>query len=398
MQQAHPAAPDSARLRFAIAILVVSELFGTSLWFSTNGVAAELRAALDLSPAGIGWLTNATQSGFIAGTLLVALTGLADRFAASRVFFVSCLLGAGANAVFALNTQSLAFAVALRFLVGVSLAGIYPLGMKLVVSWTPGRASTTLSLLVAMLAIGTALPHGVRGVAGALPWQGVVLSSSLLALVAGATVLWLGDGPHLPSAGRQPVRLGVALQAFRVPAFRAAAFGYFGHMWELYAFWALLPFLIVGTLPAAAASPSIVSLLSFTVIAIGGAGCIAGAALARRSGSQRVAAVSLAVSGLCCLLFPPAALAGPMAVLALLLLWGATVVTDSPQFSALSAAACPPHAVGSALALQNAIGFLISMVSIALSSALLDRWGTQVTWLLLPGPILGVIAILRWRG
>lgn len=383
----------------AITVIVIAQFFGTSLWFTSNSAAFELQAQLGLSAAGVGWLTNAVQGGFIAGTLLAALTGLADRFPASRIFCAAALGGALLNAAFVLLYGDYALALLLRFGVGLALAGIYPLGMKLVISWTRGHTGGTLALLVGMLTLGTALPHGLRGLGAGWPWQSAVLASSALAVLAAFAILALGDGPHLKRPARPPgLRTDAARQAFALPEFRAAAFGYFGHMWELYAFWTLIPFLIAMT--AAAPVPAETSLLSFAAIGIGAIGCFIGGLASIKVGSARVAALALGISGLMCLIYP---LTGPLLGqplerplrLALLLLWGIAVVADSPQFSSLSGRACPPELVGSALSIQNAIGFAITTAAIALATGLLPDWGELVCFLLLPGPLLGLIGMRR---
>ena len=382
-----------------IAIIVVAQLLGTSLWFSTNSAADDLTRAWGVGPSGIGWLTNAVQLGFIVGTLSIAFTGLADRYRASRIFALSAVLGACANAGFALCANGLADGMAWRFVVGLCLAGVYPLGMKLVVSWAPQQAGAALAWLVGMLTLGTALPQGVRVLGAHLPWQMVLLVSSLLALMAAAMVMWLGDGPHLklrdPSS---PAAQANVLRAFKAPALRASAFAYFGHMWELYAFWTLVPMLIrITDLPGRLGVGSVAG-LSFVVIGVGALGCVLGGWMSVRIGSARVAAVALGLSACCCLVFPWVSEAPAWLLLGTLLIWGMSAVADSPQFSALSSQACPPDAVGSTLAVQNGIGFAITLVAIAMTTSVVDHVGVEVAWWLLPGPLLGLIAVRPlWR-
>lgn len=385
-------------MRRPVAVIVLAQLFGTSLWFSANSAADGLVRAWGIGAADIGTLTNAVQLGFILGTLGFALSGLADRYPASRIFALCALLGALGNGAFARFADGMAVGVPLRFAVGVCLAGVYPLGMKLVVSWVPQRAGAALSLLVGMLTLGTALPHGVRLVGAGWTWQATMAVSSVLALMAAAMILWLGDGPHLQRRhGAPPLRLRQVLQAFARPAVRASALGYFGHQWELYAMWTLAPALVVLS-GLAAGGTAQVSGLAFAIIGIGALGCMGGGWWSQRIGSARVAATALALSALCCAAYPFSLGWSAGAKTGLLLLWGAAAVADSPHFSALSARACPPEAVGSVLALQNSIGFAITMVSIQLGTAWVEAWGAAIAWLLLPGPLLGLVGLFPlWR-
>lgn len=381
------------RDRIAVPVIVFAQLFGTSLWFTANGVGDSLQQSWGLGIDGLGALTGAVQLGFIVGTLLFALSGTADVFRASRLFLVSTIVGAAANLGFAWMARDLASATVFRFVTGMALAGIYPVGMKLIVGWAPERRGEALAWLVGMLTLGTALPHLMRGIGIGVSWSWVVSTASLLAVVGGTMVAWLGDGTLAGMARR--LDWGGVFRAFHRREFRAAAFGYFGHMWELYTFWLLVPLLLAPLVPDA--SRGLVAWWSFAIIGIGALGAFLAGRGSRVWGSAPMAGIALALSGGCCLIYPLAAAgvgSGPSVVLlALLLLWGLTVVADSAQFSALASAAAPVDSVASALAIMNSLGFFISVLSIELISGFWAGWGPWVTWLLVPGPLLGLFAL-----
>lgn len=372
-----------------VPLIVIAQLFGTSLWFSANGVGEALVRNWALAPADIGTLTTAVQLGFIAGTLLFALSGLADRFAASRVFLVSAIVGAGANLALAWLAHDLTTAVACRFLTGFSLAGIYPVGMKLVVSWVPQRRGEALAWLVGMLTLGTATPHLLQGVGSGLAWPWIITTASALALSGGVLMAWLGDGPHLERSSR--LEWGRVFRAFRQPRFRAAAFGYFGHMWELYAFWVLVPLFLASLLPEA--STGTLSLLAFGVIGIGAIGCLVAGRLSRHLGSAPVAVMALGLSGALCFFYPWLGEVSAGWGLLALLVWGWAVIADSAQFSALASRHAPADGVASALAIMNSIGFGLSALAIPLTTVAWQHLGVAVSWLLLPGAVFGLVAM-----
>jgi MFS family permease len=377
--------------RYPLAVIVLAQLCGTSLWFSINGVWLSLSEEFGFDETTLGYMTMSVQAGFITGTLAISVTGLADRFRASIIFAVSCLFGALFNIGFVLGVLHPPADLATRFLTGLCLAGIYPVGMKLVVSWTPKYAGAALSWLIGMLTLGTALPHLMRGFTLDMAWYWPLLGASLLALLGGIAVFLLGDGPHLPKAGgRAPFIRGLA--GLKAPRFRAVASAYFGHNWEIYAFWMLTPFLVAREISRLGMSASWIPLISFAVIAVGFAGCVGGGWLSREFGSQWVAQKALLTSGSLCLLYPLAWMP-PGLLLALLLLWGMAVVADSPQFSALAAENAPQHLIGSSLAVMNAIGFALTIPAIWITGMLWEAQGLWVIWWLLPGPVLGLAAL-----
>jgi DHA1 family inner membrane transport protein len=371
--------------RRILPVIALSQFAGTSLWFAINAVMADLQVSADLPAAAVGWLTAAVQLGFIAGTLVFALLAVADRFSPRLVFLACALLGAALAAATALLSPEITTLLALRFLTGVCLAGIYPVGMKIAAGWFAQGLGWALGVLVGALILGTALPFGLRAIGAQWAWQTVMLSVALVAAAGGvAMALWVPDGPHLRRALRiTPSALSVI---WRDRLVRASAFGYFGHMGELYAFYVLLPAIVALRFTGAAAS-----WWAFAAIGVGVFSCVGGGLLVRRFGGARVAGAQLACSGLCCLA-APWLLDAPLAAWALwLLLWGASVSGDSPQFSALTAANAPRELVGSVLTFVNSIGFSISVATIALFASLAAAWPlAQVLPWLAVGPAIGV--------
>ncbi|HKJ00302.1 MAG TPA: MFS transporter [bacterium] len=373
-------------------MLVLAELLGTALWFSSSAALPSLIREWGLTTADGGLLVSAVQFGFIVGTLIFALTNVADLLPASRVFLASALVGGLMNVLFAYASTRLSDALVYRFITGLALAGIYPVGMKVVVSWSSGGIGNALGWLIGALTAGTATPFLLAGLGASLPWRSVILLASGLAVVSGLLVAWVGDGPYLAAARRLELRM--VYQVFRIGGYRRAALGYFGHMWELYAFWVATPLLVrVALQPLGLQGPAWTSLGAFAVIGVGALGCIGGGLLSGRMGSRAVASVSMAVSGVMCLLAPLLLQVSPLLYGVGLLVWGVFVVSDSAQFSALAAQACPQRYVGTALTLMNSIGFAITIVSIEWVSRLFAGMGAHVAWLLAPGPLLGLLLL-----
>lgn len=380
-----------ARPGWIIPVIVVAQFACTSLWFAGNAVLPDLRALWQLSQVQESWLLAAAQIGFVVGTLSFAVLSISDRFQAPRVFFCCAILGALAN-LSILMAQGFAHLVAARLLTGFFLAGIYPVGMKIAASWCETGLGRALGYLVGALVLGTSLPHLLRGVGAEVAWAPVILTCSTIAVAGGlAILLSVPSGPFLPA--RSPFRIGALAAIFRVPRLRAAAFGYFGHMWELYALWAFLPLLIQQYVAAAGLTSVNVSLAAFGAIAVGVIGCVVGGELVSRYGGARVAFSQLLVSGLACITIPLAFHAPPIAFLLFVTIWGITVVGDSPQFSGLVGATAPREYVGTAFTIVNCIGFAITAVSIQVIGYLSTRVPIEFLFSVLAiGPLVGLIS------
>lgn len=377
--------PRPARI---LPVIVAAQFAGVSIWFAGNAVLGDLQRAWGLPDAALGYVTSAVQLGFIAGTLVFAFLAVADRYSPRLVYLACSLLGALANLAAIAADGSLSVLLGMRFITGFFLAGIYPVGMKIASGWYQKDLGNALGLLVGALVLGTAFPHLLKGLGQSWPWETVLLGVSGLCALGGVLMYRLvPDGPFL----RQGAKFDPAALAsvFRSRNFRASAFGYFGHMWELYAFWAFVPVAL-----AARGAVDNVSLWAFAVIAAGFVGCAVGGRISLRAGSARVAVAQLAASGACCVL-SPLLFAAPLPVfLAFLVFWGVAVVGDSPQFSALNAANAPRELVGSALTIANCIGFAITIFSIQLLNAAATWMPVQYLFLLLaPGPAFGLLAM-----
>jgi MFS family permease len=388
------ATPTEANRALGLASLAV--LLASSTWFSGTAAVPALRQEWWLGEGQSAWLTISVQLGFISGTLLYSVLNLADRFNARRVFFISALLGAAFNLAFAWLANGIAAGASLRFLTGVTLAGVYPVGMKIVAMWFQSGLGWRLGVLVGALTLGTASPYLIQAIGASFDWRALVATASLSAAAGGALILLaIGDGPYLKSRAR--FDYSVAFKVFSHRPFRYTAFGYFGHMWELYAFWSLAAFYLGARFQGEAAGwPGLIPALSFLTIGIGAIGCAGGGWISRRVGERKVALVSLIVSAACCAFSGLAFSLPPALLVVFILVWGVFVISDSPQFSALAAKYCPPEYTGTALTVQNGIGFAITAISIQLLPFIAQAvdWRWAFTFLAI-GPIAGAYYMKR---
>jgi MFS family permease len=356
-----------------------------------------LRAEWHLSEASAGWLTLAVQFGFVAGTLLSALFNLPDIISVRRLFTLAAICGALVNATFALFAQNFATGITLRFLTGLFLAGVYPPGMKIMATWFRRGRGMALGVLVGALTLGKASPYLINAL-GSDDWRRNVLLVSALAAVGGLIVLFfVGDGPYaLPPARFDFKQI---TRVFHNRGVRLANFGYFGHMWELYAMWTWTPVMIRASLAAQGGSrPALAEVASFLVIGAGAVGCVAGGLVADRAGRTLVTSWAMAMSGSCCLVIGLLFGANPALLLTIAAIWGATVVADSAQFSTCVTELGDPQYIGTALTIQTCLGFLLTTISIDLIPRLVNVVGWRYAFAALaPGPLFGVLAMLRLR-
>ncbi len=390
MSQFHRGMP---RRKQKLVLLVLSQFAATSLWFAGNAIYADLQAArgfsFDLTPG----LTIAVQAGFIVGTLTYALFTIPDRFSPAGVFFVSALLGAFFNLLLVFDLSYWSLYVS-RFAVGFFLAGVYPVGMKIAADWAKESLGVALGFLVGALVLGTSFPHFLKSQSLGWSWDFVTYITSGLAIISGFIVLFaVGDGPARTKG--KGLSFGAILGVFSVKKLRSSALGYFGHMWELYAFWAFLPAML-GWYGVEHNLEINQALWSFLIIGIGAVGCVIGGMLTLRWGSGRVAFISLTISASCGFLSVLAFSWSWWWFIAFLLIWGFFVIPDSPQFSSMVAQYAEKEMLGSTLTLVNCVGFALTIVSIEFM-AQMEPLGAYRFGLLAAGPLLGLIPSFHLR-
>ncbi len=390
--------------RKALASVAIAELLAKSLWFSGTAVIPQLSREWQAGLGLTSWLTLTVQLGFVAGALLLAATNLLDLMSAARIFAISSLLGAAFTVAFGVvAARHIGLALLLRFLTGMTAAGVYPTGMKVLTGWFQRGRGLAMGIIVGAITVGSALPHAVH--IGALPWRGVIYVCAGFSLLAAVVMLsGVAEGPYKTAAPRFDIHQ--VAQALRNRELRLANLGYLGHMWELYSMWGWITILLAAA--SSAVSHAALETISFFAIASGAIGCVwagyvsdrrqrhaSGSAAADVHARSRVTIVAMAVSGACCVL--AAVFFHQFWILAAIsIVWGISVVADSAQFSTITSEVADQRYVGTALTMQTALGFLLTSFSIRIVAAIGSAYGWRWAALSMAiGPAAGIAAMMQ---
>lgn len=380
-----------------LILLSLSVLLSMGVYFSASAVVPALTKLWSLDDGGRAWLTMSVQLGFVIGALLSALTNLSDILPAPRLMAISSFLAALSTALIGLVATSFSVALILRLLTGIFLVGVYPVGMRIIATWTNKDRGLGIGMLVGALTLGSASPHIVNALGGVSDWKLVIYTAAGFAALGGLlALLFIKDGPYRTSTPK--FNWKYVGEVMRQRDLVLANLGYLGHMWELFAMWAWIQVFLTASFNITGLNEIWASAVAFAVIGVGGLGSLAAGQLADRFGRTTVTIVSLVTSGLCSIVVGLLFGGNPVALVILCLIWGFAIVADSAQFSAAVSELCQKEYTGTALTLQTSLGFLLTLVTIRLVPTLEGSFGWSWAFAFLAlGPVVGIWAMYALR-
>ncbi|RLA51217.1 MAG: MFS transporter [Gammaproteobacteria bacterium] len=385
--------------RRSLVIISLCQVAAMAMWFSASAIVPALKEQIGLDPFRATLFTSTVQLGFVVGTLCSALLGLADRLESRRFFMCSALTAATANTFIVFLDPASNSVLILRFITGIAMAGIYPIGMRLTISWARNDAGLLMGMMVGALTLGSAAPHFFSFL-GDIDWRYTLGAASVSGVIAGLGIQLANIGPGV--SRKVSFGIGEARRALSAPGLRLANLGYLGHMWELYAMWAWIGLFFHESFQLAQYSDeqaaSLAALATFAVIGVGAAGCGLGGYMADRVGRTTVTIGAMLVSGSCALIVGHLSGSALWILLTISLIWGFSIVADSAQFSASIAELSEPTLVGTMLTTQTCLGFLVTLLTIHLIPPIVAGvgWGWGFSFLAI-GPLVGVAAMWRLR-
>jgi len=378
----------------SILLLVIAEIAAMSLWFVSSAILSDMQLEFSFTASYGAALASSVPAGFVVGALLVAFYGIADRFDPRLVFALASFLAAVFNLGLLLIDIGGFSAILLRFLTGVCLAGVYPVGMKIAVGWGDKDRGWLVGLVVGGLTLGSAAPHLLSFLGGA-DWRLTTLIASIIAVFSSLVIAFTQLGPHHTIVSK--FQVSAIKIAWTNRNIRRAFFGYFGHMWELYAMWSWIVTALAVSYSmqiGASEAQEFAKLTAFIAIAGGALMCPFAGLFADKIGKAKITIIAMSISG-CSALFAAMFFGGPIELMfVIVLIWGLSIIPDSAQFSALIADFAPSELSGSIMTLQTALGFALTIMTIQITPIIANVWGWPMVFVLLAlGPFVGILSM-----